>query len=111
MSTLLSPLRSGPSVLSPRRGDRTLSRELDTLDRRKTMAMAELEARAQLESARVHAIGFVGQQALQAAAMLSEMEGQLAKICPLATGRLQGLADITALAIAQVVGEAGRRLS
>lgn len=106
-----SLISTGPSVLIPRRADRTLSRELETLVRRKSLAMAELEARAQLESARVHAIGFVGQQALQAAAMLSEMEGQLARICPLATGRLQGLADITALAIAQVVGEAGRRLS
>lgn len=75
------------------------------------MAVATLEAKAQVESTRIHAVGYVGQQALQAVAMVSQLEGQLAQICPLATTRLQGIADMTALAIAQTVGDASRRLS
>lgn len=73
--------------------------------------MAVLEARARIEAARAQAIGYVGQQAMQAVAMVSQMEGQLAQLCPLATTRLQGIADMTAFSIAQVVGDTVRRLS
>ena len=44
-------------------------------------------------------IGFVGQQAMQAVTMVSQLEGQLGQACPLAVTRLQGIADITALSM------------
>lgn len=108
MSTLIP---SQPTGLVTRRSDRIVERHLTTIDARRAVALAELEAKAQIEAARVHAVGYVGQQALQAVAMVSQLEGQLAQICPMAVGRLQGIADLTALAVAQVVSDAHRRIS
>lgn len=48
---------------------------------------------------------------MQAVTMVSQMEGQLGQACPLAVTRLQGIADMTALSIAQVVSDAARRIS
>ena len=93
------------------RDERSLVRHLSTIERSKAVGIAKLEAQAQVEATRIHAVGYVGQQAMQAVAMVSQMEGQLAQLCPLATTRLQGIADMTAFSIAQVVGEAARRLS
>lgn len=104
------PIRTTTSLESKRR-DRVLDRHLTMIDTRKVVGLAELEAKAQLEAARVHAVGYVGQQALQSVAMVSQLEGQLAAICPMAVGRLQGIADLTALAVAQVVSDAHRRLA
>ena len=109
MSQSLIP--SHPGAVTQRRDDRAMSRQVAHIDRNRDLALIRLEAAAQLEAARVHAIGYVGQQAMQSVAMVSQMEGQLATICPLATSRLQGIADLTALSIAQVVADAGRRLS
>jgi hypothetical protein len=89
---------------------RTVSRALASIDRNKQLKLADIEARAELEAARAHAVGYVGQQAMHSVAMLSQLEGQLANICPLATTRLQGIADIAALGIAQVVVDSARRL-
>lgn len=74
------------------------------------MGLARLEVQAQMESAKAHAVGYVGQQAMQAVTMVSQMEGQLGQACPLAVSRLQGIADMTALAIAQVVADSARKL-
>lgn len=107
----LTPMRSGLSDLAVRRDDRSALRQFGSIDRAKYLGIARIEAQAQLEASRVHAVGYVGQQAMQAVTMVSQMEGQLGTMCPLAVGRLQGIADMTALAIAQVVGDASRRLS
>lgn len=109
MSTLI-PSHPSPGGLVRSRDDRVLSRQLAHLERSRSVGIARLEVAAQLEAARVHAVGYVGQQALQSVAMVSQLEGQLAQICPMAVGRLQGIADLTALAIAQVVSDSHRRL-
>lgn len=107
MSLIPQNPRSGfpPPSVSTR-----VARQLSHLDMASSVRVAEVEATARVEAARVHAVGYVGQQALQAVALLSQMEGQLAALCPLATSRLQGLADMTALSIAQVVGDAARKV-
>ena len=110
MSNLIAA-RSGLSGLSQTREERSFSRQLANIDRGRAVGIAQLEAKAQVEAARIHAVGYIGQQALQAVAMVSQMEGQLGMICPMAVSRLQGIADITALSVAQVVSEAHRRLS
>jgi len=43
-------------------------------------------------------------------AMVSQLEVQLSSLVPAATCRLQGLGDLTALAMADVVGETVRRV-
>lgn len=111
MSHDLTPIRSGLSSLPERREDRALARQLGSLDRSKSFAIARVEAQAQVEAARAHAVGYVGQQAMQAVTMVSQLEGQLGTMCPLAVTRLQGIADMTALSIAQVVADSGRRLA
>lgn len=111
MSSELIPVPSGLTGAVERREDRALSRQLGSLDRSKSLAIARVEAGAQVAAARVHALGYVGQQGLQAVALLSQMEGQLGVVVPLAVTRLQAVADMTALTIAQEVGDTPRRLS
>lgn len=91
------PVRISPSL--PARRDRQLM-----------AGLARIERSAQLEAATVHALGYVGQQGMVAVAMMSQLEGLLGQAVPLATTRLQGIADTTALSIAQVVADAPRRL-
>lgn len=109
MSNLI-PAAGGSNNFLDRREDRALVRQIGGLERSKAMGMARVEAQAQLESAKAHAVGYVGQQAMQAVAMVSQMEGQLGQACPLAVTRLQGIADMTALAIAQVVADSARTI-
>ena len=42
--------------------------------------------------------------------MLSQLEHQLANLVPLAASRLQAIADMTCLAVAEVVGDTLHRL-
>jgi len=56
-------------------------------------------------TARVQAQAWVGREALFAVADLSELEGQLGHLCPLAVSRLEAIANITSLGIAQTVSQ------
>lgn len=101
---------SNGGSFADRREDKVVSRTLTGLERTKAVGMARIEVQAELEATKVHAIGYVGQQAMQAVTMVSQMEGQLGQACPLAVTRLQGLADMTALSMAQVVADAARKI-
>lgn len=100
---------SGSNIVS-RRDDRAVSRAVSRLGLSKEIGLARIEQQAQIEAAKVHAVGYVGQQAMQAVTMVSQMEGQLGAACPLAVTRLQGIADMTSLSIAQVVADSARKL-
>lgn len=82
---------------------RGLRRDLSTTERARALALARVEAHAEVQSLKAQAIGYVGQQGMQAIAMVSQLEGQLGQACPLAVTRLQGIGDMTAMAVAQVV--------
>jgi len=109
MSNLI-PASDGNNSYITKREDRTLNRQLARLEQSGAVGMARIEQQAQLESAKAHAVGYVGQQAMQAVTMVSQMEGQLGQACPLAVMRLQGIADMTALSIAQVVADSARKI-
>jgi hypothetical protein len=94
-----------------RREERALARSLGRLECQKVASLARLEATAQVEAARVEAVGYVGRRALETVALVSQWEVQLGQLCPAAVTRLQGIADITALATAEVVADAARKLS
>jgi len=118
VSTLVPSSRGLGKSTSPgitgaleRREDRALSRKLSALDRRRILTMADIEVKAQSQAARAHAVAYVGEQAMQTVAMLSQLEGQLGQICPLAVTRLQGIADMASLGIAEVVANAVREVS
>lgn len=102
---------TGMSGALERREERALVRRLSALDRQRVVNLAEIEVKAQTQAARAHAVAYVGEQAMQSVAMLSQLEGQLGQICPLAVTRLQGIADMTAVGIAQVVANAVREVS
>jgi hypothetical protein len=102
---------SGSNNIVSRREDRAVARQLSGLERSKAVGLARIEHQAQLEAAKAHAVGYVGQQAMQAVTMVSQMEGQLGQACPMAVSRLQGIADMTALSIAQVVADSPRKIS
>lgn len=106
----LIPTSSGLTGASERRQDRALARTLSDLDRSKAAGLAKIEQQAQLEAAKAHAVNYVGQQAMQAVAMTSQLEAQLGQACPMAVTRLQGLADMTALAVSDVVMNSARKI-
>jgi hypothetical protein len=93
-----------------RRESRAVSRELARLDGRGRLEMARINQQADLQAERIAAVGYVGKRALHEVAMLSQLEVQLSCLVPSATPRLQGIGDLTALAMAEVVGETVRRV-
>ena len=101
---------TGVGALVERKADRLARKQVEQLQRTKRVGLARLEVQAQLESARAQAVGYVGHQAMQTVAMVSQVEGQLGMACPLAVSRLQGIADMTALSLAEVVSDAARKM-
>jgi hypothetical protein len=75
------------------------------------MGLARIEQGAEMQVGRLQAVVYVGKRAMQEVALLSQLEGQLSAVVPLATSRLQGIADIVALEAADVVSETLRRVS
>lgn len=110
MSGDLIPASGALTGAGGRRQDRTLARALSSLDRSQAVGLARIEQQAQLEAARAHAVNYVGQQAMQAVAMTSQLEAQLGQACPMAVTRLQGIADMTALAVSDVVMNSARKI-
>lgn len=93
-----------------RRESRLAGREIARMEGRGQVELARINQQADLQAERVAAVGYVGKQALHEMAMLSQLEGQLCQLVPHAAGRLQGLADLTALAMADVVTQTVRRV-
>lgn len=103
MSTM-QPYR--PSPIEARR----ISRGLSRLAVETGLAVAGIEARAEIDGAVIDGIAFVGQRAMQDVALLTQLEQQLATAVPLAASRLQAIGDMTALGMADVVAGTARRL-
>jgi hypothetical protein len=86
-----------------KREARAVGRELSRLDGRGRLELARINQQADLQAERIAAVGYVGKRALHEVAMLSQLEVQLSCLVPSATPRLQGIGDLTALAMADVV--------
>lgn len=69
-----------------------------------------IENVAEVQAVIADAVTFVGRQAMQDVAMLSQIETQLAQAVPHASGRLAAIADLTAIALSQVVADAAHDL-
>jgi hypothetical protein len=74
------------------------------------LELARINQQADLQAERIAAVGYVGKRALHEVAMLSQLEVQLSCLVPSATPRLQGIGDLTALAMAEVVSETVRKV-
>ena len=119
MPDYLSPSSSSGASAVPmsRRQERAIAATEHTtimqvvnIEAQQASTMARIEAQAQVQAAKIHAAGFVGQQGLHAVAMVSQLESQLSQIVPAAVTRLQGVADLAALSIAEIVSETARKL-
>ncbi|PZS28280.1 MAG: hypothetical protein DLM58_17270 [Pseudonocardiales bacterium] len=89
---------------------RRTSRQLDQIDARTTVGIAQIESVAELQAVKVDAVAHVGRRAMQDVALLSQVEMQLATATPHASGRLATIADLTAVAMSDVVLETARRI-
>ena len=93
------------------RESRAMRRELARIEVRAQAALGRIEIEAGLQAARVHGLAYVGKQAMQATSIVSELEGQLGRMVPGARSRLQGIADITSLGMAEIVADTVRKVS
>jgi hypothetical protein len=89
---------------------RTVGRELSKLDGRGRLELAWIDQEADLQAERLSALAYVGKRAMQDIALLSQLEIQLSALVPAATPRLQGIGDMTALAMADVVSDTVRKV-
>jgi hypothetical protein len=92
------------------RDARTVSRELSRLDGRGQLELARIGQEADLQAERVTALAYVGKRAMHEVTMLSQLEVQLSALVQAATPRLQGIGDMTALGMADVVAETIRKV-
>lgn len=75
-----------------------------------TVGVARIEAAAELQAMKASAVAHVGRRGMQEIALLSQVETQLAQAVPHASGRLASIADLTAVAVSEVVLESARRI-
>lgn len=96
---------------SGRREDAVLLQELGQLERTTTYGVAQIEAQAELDATRVMAVAHVGQQAMQAVAVVSQVELHLARAMPHAAHRFVGIAEATSLTLEHMVYASARRIN
>jgi hypothetical protein len=99
------------STAMARRESRYTCRTLARIDSQTDIGLAEIESKAELQAAKVAAIGYVGKRALIEVAGLSNLEQRLTAIDPTSIGRYQSIVDIVAIEAAGVVSETARRVS
>lgn len=103
----------GPSVgmeVLPARTARTMGKSLARLSARTELSIRSIEAQADIQSAKVEAVGFVGKRAMFVVSSVSQTEQQLAQMVPLATSRLLAIGDMVAFGAAEIVAETQSKL-
>lgn len=105
MSNELEMFRPGGGV------QRRVQRELQNLTVETGLATRRIDARAEVEAARVSAVAAVGSRAMQEVAMVTKLERDLAETVPAAVGRLTAIGDMTQIAMGSMVMNAARRMS
>jgi hypothetical protein len=109
--TDLTPIGpSGGIEILPGRTTRAMSRSLARLSVRTEMSIRSIEAQADIQSAKVEAVGFVGKRAMFVVSSVTQTEQQLAQMVPLATSRLQAIGDMVAFGAAEIVAETQSKL-
>ncbi|SDI90193.1 hypothetical protein SAMN05444157_0715 [Frankineae bacterium MT45] len=99
MSSIEQYRGAGASFGLSRQVDRGLAR----IQGGTSLAVAKIEAQAEVNATKVDAMAAVTQRGLQGVAFMTQVEQQLAQAVPLAASRLQGLADIGALGMSQII--------
>ncbi len=99
----IEPYHGGGGNLIPRPS--RLGRELSRIDGAQQVRAARIEAEADVLATKVQAVGYVASKALQTAALVSQLEQQLAQTVPIATSRLEAIGNMAALAMNEVVAD------
>jgi hypothetical protein len=86
-------------------------RELSRSGQATEIAVASSMATADVEASKLDGLQQIAARAMQGVALVSQLEQQLSQVVPIAASRLQGIGDMHALATAEVVAQAPRRLS
>jgi hypothetical protein len=87
------------------------NRELARISGATDIEMAIVQAKAELEIAKLDGLQAVAGRAMQGVALVSQLEQQLAQTVPLAASRLQAIGDMHSLATAEILASTARRLS
>jgi len=106
MSDIQPYIPSQPGSRLPRR----TVRDLNQIQQGSVLGLARVEQTAYLQAARVEAVALVARTALNHAMLLSQTEQSLAQSCPAASGRLATIADLAAIALAEVVVDTTSRV-
>lgn len=101
----IQPYQAATAIQPSRR----VSRALDGLSDQALVQVAQVQQRAVVQTAKADAVAYVGQAAMHHVTMISQLEGQLAQLVPLATSRLEAIANATALGLAEVVVDTATR--
>ncbi len=88
-----------------------ISRAVSRINAGADVEAAVINARAELEMVKLDGIAAITAQAMHKTAMVSQLEQTLGQTVPHASGRLAMLGDLSALAMADVVGSAARRIA
>jgi hypothetical protein len=87
-----------------------VSRELNRISDAVDIQVATTIAKTEVELGHLDGLQAITGRAMQGVAMVTQLEQQLSAAVPLAASRLQAIGDMHALASADVVASAGRRL-
>lgn len=102
------------SNLQPYRSSSSLARtgrELARIAGQTDLAVAGINAATDIEATKLDSLQLLAGRAMQGVALVSQLEQQLSTAVPIAHSRLQAIGDMHALASADVVASAPRRLS
>ena len=82
---------------------RQAGRALNRMENATTVEIARVNSRGDVHASKVDVVSDVTQRALQGAAFLTQVEAQLGAAVPMAVSRLEGIANIGALGLSQLV--------
>lgn len=108
MSSVEPYQRTG--AMRPSREPRWLTKSLNTVQAGTSVALARVEATAEVQAVKTDAVAYVTGRALHSVTMISTLETQLAQSCPHASGRLALIADMASLSLADLVQQTAHRL-
>ena len=101
-SIVPSPSTSGGRL------SRQTARELAAIDQSTEIRSAAIAAAGEVQQARVDAIARTGAYAMQQAALVAQMQQQLALAAPAASGDLDFIKSMTVAGIGQIVADTSR---
>lgn len=89
---------------------RSVGRVLSQVQGVRTIAVARVEARVDIQAAQIDGVAAAAQRAMQGVAFVSQIEQQLGQAVPIAVTRLQAIGDLAALSMGQVVTDTVTKL-